>query len=266
MRVIAVITVHNEERVIRTCLDSYARQGVEVMLMDNDSTDRTVAIARNWLGRGLIGIERLPRDGSFSLTRQLAAKQAMFERLEADWFINADADEIRLPPPGYPDLPAALAAAEAAGCNAVDFVEYVFIPTAHHPEHDPASYVETMRWYYPFQAWDDENHIKAWRRQPGVAVDLVSTGGHLAQFPGRRVFPEKFIMKHYPFLGLAHGQAKYGTRQFDPDEMAQGWHRQRARLRQTGVRLPDESEMRAFQGDDRLDALAPVRRHLFFPE
>jgi cellulose synthase/poly-beta-1,6-N-acetylglucosamine synthase-like glycosyltransferase len=46
MRVIAILATYNEERFIANCLEHLFRQGVEVYLMDNDSEDETVAIAR----------------------------------------------------------------------------------------------------------------------------------------------------------------------------------------------------------------------------
>lgn len=46
MRVIGIIAAYNEERVIRACLEHDIAQGIELYLIDNDSTDRTVAIAQ----------------------------------------------------------------------------------------------------------------------------------------------------------------------------------------------------------------------------
>ena len=56
IRVIALLASYNEERFI-------AGQGLQVYLIDNESTDNTVAIAERYAGRGLIRIETLPRAG-----------------------------------------------------------------------------------------------------------------------------------------------------------------------------------------------------------
>ncbi|MFC6777079.1 glycosyltransferase family 2 protein [Methylobacterium gregans] len=100
MRVVAILASHNEEVYVRACLDTYIAQGVEVYLIDNDSTDRTVEIARTYLGRGLIGIERFPRNGTYEWLPILRRKEEIADAIRADWYIHADMDEIRLPRAG----------------------------------------------------------------------------------------------------------------------------------------------------------------------
>ncbi len=57
----AILATYNEERFIAGCLEQLIGQGVEVYLMDNCSTDRTVEIAERYLRRGLIDIETFSR-------------------------------------------------------------------------------------------------------------------------------------------------------------------------------------------------------------
>src|SRR4051812_13770830 len=116
-RVVAILATYNEERFIEGCLAHLVANGVEAYLCDNASTDRTVEIARGYLGRGLRGIETLPRDGIYRWKRILARKEQLARELTADWFMHLDADEI--PQPGRPDqtLADAIAEAEAAGYN-----------------------------------------------------------------------------------------------------------------------------------------------------
>ena len=52
MRVVAILATYNEERFIAPCLENLFRQGIQAYLIDNDSRDQTVAIARRYLGRG----------------------------------------------------------------------------------------------------------------------------------------------------------------------------------------------------------------------
>ncbi len=63
MRIIAILASYNERRFIRACLEHYLQQDIEVYLLDNDSTDETIDIASEYLGRNLIQIERTPRQG-----------------------------------------------------------------------------------------------------------------------------------------------------------------------------------------------------------
>jgi len=98
MRVIGIIAAYNEEPVIRACLEHHIAQGIELYLIDNDSTDRTVAIAQEFLGQGLVGIETSPRQGLFDWRKLLLRKQQLAASLQADWFMNLGVDEMRLAP------------------------------------------------------------------------------------------------------------------------------------------------------------------------
>src|SRR5215216_2378158 len=93
MRVVAILATYNEERFIAPCLESLFRQGIRAYLIDNDSTDQTVAIARRYLGRGLLGVENFPRDGTFNWSSLLKRKEQLAATIEADWFMHVDADE-----------------------------------------------------------------------------------------------------------------------------------------------------------------------------
>jgi glycosyltransferase involved in cell wall biosynthesis len=121
LRIVAILATYNEERFIAGCLDHLLSQGVEAYVCDNDSTDATVAIASRYLGAGVRGIERLPRDGTFRWRRILERKEELAAELDADWFIHLDADEIPLPPPRFGTLAEAFGTPnpclEAAACG-----------------------------------------------------------------------------------------------------------------------------------------------------
>jgi hypothetical protein len=261
MRLVAILAAYNEERVIEACVRNLIRQGAEVYLIDNESTDRTVDLARRALGSALVGVETMPRAGVFSLRRQLDRKERIADRLDAHWIMHVDADEVHVPPPGYPTLREAFATVEEMGFNAVNFQEFTFIPTREAPDHDHPDYLSTMRWYYPFLPVYP-NAVRAWKRQAGP-VDLASTGGHRLRFPGLRLFPDSFSMRHYLYLSVQHAVTKYVDRVYDPEEVTAGWHRVRARLRPEMFRLPSQDELRTYVSDDQLDASNPRVRHYF---
>src|SRR5262245_13286108 len=102
-RVIAIIAAFNEADIISQVIGHLVENGIEVYLIDNHSTDDTVAQARPWLGRGLLHIESFPLACSaearafevFDWTAILRRKEELSQDLCADWFIHYDADEIR---------------------------------------------------------------------------------------------------------------------------------------------------------------------------
>ena len=130
MRVLAVVCVRNEQVHIRRCLRDLIHHGVEVILIDHASTDKTVDIALQFIDRGLIKIEHLPWFGYFNLSDQLKAKSNLFDRYrdEYDWVAHFDADEEILVKPHYSCLLDAVCAADQAGFNCLNFNEFVMMP------------------------------------------------------------------------------------------------------------------------------------------
>jgi hypothetical protein len=280
MRIVAILASYNEQRFIGACLEHYARQGVEVFLLDNDSTDCTVEIARGYLGRNLIGVERIARHGMYQWQRILKRKEELADEIRADWLIHADPDEIRVPPSSGQTLAEAIADVDRQGHNAINFMEYTFLPVHESPDHDNPDFQRTLRWYYPF-APRHPHRLSAWKKQArrwnglgafarelvrshrwGVpSVDLHSSGGHLVRFPGIRPYPVDFKLKHYIVLSLDHAIEKYVRKAFDPKEIA-GAHGWRATARECDFHLPSRSQMREYTSDDALDPSNPLTEHL----
>jgi glycosyltransferase involved in cell wall biosynthesis len=264
VRVLALIASHNEERFIGGCIEHLSRHGVETYLIDDGSTDRTVEIAEGYRGRGLIGLERRPRDGIFRLRDILQRKEELASSLDADWFVHHDADEIRVPPRSDTTMGEALAEVDRQGYNAVNFIEFTYLPTREAPDHDHPRFRDTMRWYYPFLP-RPLHQVKAWKRQPR-RVRLADSGGHLADFPGLAVHPVSFPMKHYQFLSAEHAIEKYVRRVYDPGSLAVGWHGGRATLRPDNIVLPAQADLRQYVDDAHLDPTDPWKTHWLFDQ
>jgi glycosyltransferase involved in cell wall biosynthesis len=270
MRAIALLATYNEARFITSCLEHLIANGLGVYLIDNDSTDRTVELARPYLGRGLLDIETIPRDGVYRWRAILERKEVLANRLDADWFMHTDPDEIRLPPSPDSTLVDAFCEAEDRGFNAVNFSEFTFLPTREEPDHDHPSFQETMRWYYPYKS-NGLHGLKAWkrpvrrRRSPFArrrpAVELAWSGGHRVRFRGLRVYPHSFPMRHYLFLSVPHAIEKYVERRYDTDEIRSGWHQWRAQITAGALRLPSASELRVYESDSKLDPSEPRGTH-----
>lgn len=228
-RVVALISAYNEADVIEPVIDHLAANGVWSYLVDDGSTDDTVACAQRWLGRGLLGIERFAgtgeNGGRTSWRALLARKRELARELGADWYVHHDADEIREAPwPGM-SLRDAIRWVDRIGCNAIDFRVLNFAPVddAYRPGADPRTHFQ--RWEEPAEY--DLLQRKCWK---AGAPDLeLAEGGHDVRFAGRRLFPLRFLLRHYPIRSQAHGLRKVLRERkdrFADDELAYGWHRQ----------------------------------------
>jgi hypothetical protein len=68
--------------------------------------------------------------------------------------------------------------------------------------------------------------IRCWKRPEGP-LDLVSSAGHEAVFPGRKVFPIRFLLRHYPFRSQSHAERKLFLERrprYAKAEKTIGWH------------------------------------------
>lgn len=252
-----MLQTYNEQRFIGGCLDHLAEQGISAYLVDNESTDDTVAIAERRLGQNLIGIETLARDGHFALNSQLLRKEELALSLDADWLIHLDADEFRVSPDRGCSLAQAIAQVDEAGFNAVNFLEFIFVPTREAPDHDHPNYVQTMRSYYPVLP-QFPHRLNAWKRQDGP-VELTHSGGHLVRFPGLRMAPRSMYARHYLFLSVPYAARKFGPKRYAPDEVARGMHHWRARVTPSKIELPSERDLRTYVADHLLDPSNPYK-------
>jgi Glycosyl transferase family 2 len=264
-RVVALLATYNEERFVADCLEHLLQQRIYVYLIDNSSTDQTIVIAQRYLGRGLIGIESLPQEGLYSWRPILERKEQLASVLDADWFMHVDADEFRLSPRSGCSLAEAFREVDGEGYNAVNFLEFTFIPTQQAPDHDHPGFQKTMRWYYPFLPSSVPHQVKAWKR-PAGPLELAWSAGHQVRFSGLRICPQSFWMRHYLFLSVPHAVRKYVKRRYDPAEVAAGWHRSRAALRPEMIRLPNETELRQYVSDNDLDPSNPRSQHYLFDQ
>jgi glycosyltransferase involved in cell wall biosynthesis len=260
LRIVALLATYNERRFVGGCIEHLHRHGVETYLIDNCSTDGTLEIAQRYEGRGLVGAESFPRHGTYEWGALLARKEQLAQELEADWFIHVDADERRLPAAGRGLLADELARVDREGANAVNFMEFTFVPTREEPDHDHPDFERTLRTYYPFLPMP-VHRLTAWKA--GGPVELAWSGGHRVRFPGLRMWPEPFRMKHYLFLSVGHAIEKYAHRTYAQHEVDAGWHGWRSQVTADAVaRLPGRADMRVTNNDDDLDAGEPRERHV----
>lgn len=261
VRIVAVLATRNEERFIAGCLENLFRQGVQVYLCDNDSTDRTTEIASRYLGAGLVGVETIPFGGAYCWERILRRKEALFRELDADWVMHVDADEIHLPPTGHASIAAAITAVDALGYDAVEFLEFTFVPTRESSDHDHPDFRDTLRTYYPFRP-SSPHCVRAYRKSAG-RMEIAWSGGHRVRFEHEvRLYPEPFRMKHYLFLSTEHAARKYPGRLYLADEVERlGWHGWRPHLRSEQIRLPNADRVRTTANDDDLDPSDPWKQH-----
>jgi glycosyltransferase involved in cell wall biosynthesis len=225
--VLAVVTTFNEEEIIEQILRRLLGAGIRAHVIDNWSTDATMDVLQRLAASEPLTVERFPPEapsGFFELDPLLGRVVAIANGSQADWVVHHDADEIRQSPWSGLGLREALWAVQAWGYNCIDHTIVNFRPTdnSYRPGDDLVA-------SFPFFEFGDAaghfTQLKAWRPPAGGVV--MTGGGHEVLFEGRRVFPYKFVTRHYPIRGQEHGERKIlreRQARWSPAERARGWH------------------------------------------
>jgi glycosyltransferase involved in cell wall biosynthesis len=226
-RALAVVTAYNERDVIVQTVGRLLAEGMEVHLLDNWSTDDTLELVESAHG-DRVTLERFPAEGpsaTYDWIAILDRVEAVTRERRCDWAIHQDADEIRESPwPGV-SLRDALYRVHTAGFNCVDHTVLNFRPTDD-TFTDGADLGESFGWCEFPAHQSDFMQLKAWSA-PGAGVGLSVDGGHQVRFPGRRIFPYKFLLRHYPIRSQRHGERKVlrdRRTRWNRAERARGWH------------------------------------------
>jgi hypothetical protein len=209
LRCLALVAAYNEADIIDAFLTHCAEQGIPVYLMDNRSTDATLERALAHEGGALVGWEDFPgrHPGRYELEHVLRRKEALVRELDADWFLQLDVDELVEPLERGRRFADLLDDVDAAGCDAIRFrvLEFLPEPGFRFPDGgDPRALL--TRWRPPGHASYDLRTTAF--RPVGRAVDLTTSGGHEAAFPGRRVYPPRQLLRHYPLRDAEHAARK----------------------------------------------------------
>jgi glycosyltransferase involved in cell wall biosynthesis len=259
--VVALLAIRNEALYLEKCLEHLYQQGINTCVIDNNSTDNSLDIAKSFINRGVIQIENLPFEGYFDLIKQLKIKEKLASEINANWFIHHDADEIREAPIIFANLYQAILAADKSGYDAINFDEFVFIPLDENERNEGKDFVKIMKYYYFFEPYP-LRRVNAWKKNSSP-VNLVDSGGHSVNFLGRKIFPENFILRHYIALSLRHLDSKYSQRVHPEEEVKRGWHGWRAKFSEYYLNLPTIQNLKFYSGDSKWDKTDIKTEHQF---
>ena len=226
-RVVAFMAAYNEEDIIVQSIKKWTDQGISVHVLENWSSDATYDLAKQLENRLPVTVERFPKEGPsqfFDWGAMLARIEVLSGEIEADWFVRRGADEVlRSPWPGlsYKD---SLYLVDQAGFNCVDhtIVEFHPVDDGFEAGMDHEAYFK----HFDFKHLSHPFQRKAWKNV-GRPISTIPSAGHDVIFEGRRVYPFKFLLKHYSFRSQEHGEKKVFRERkarWNPGERARGWH------------------------------------------
>jgi len=219
---IAFVPVYNEADILPWTIQHLLDQGVAVYIVDNWSTDNSAWVAKQF---PIVGYEKFPDAPSkYYSWRPILERIAKLAReCEYDWCLLNDSDEIRRSPHANETLLQGMHRIHDAGFDAINFSVYHFYPTDDLYTGDPEKHFR----YYSMDGVDATLlHVKAWKRTQRV-TRLSESGGHYGTYVGASVYPEKWILKHYPIRTSQQAERKVvheRLERYDPAERVQQWH------------------------------------------
>jgi len=196
MKIIAFITVYNEEEMIGKCIENAREQGLDVIVIDNGCTDRTIEIAKDL---GVLVSEH--KTEKYDVVAMITWAVSQAKRIGCDWYAVKDADEMFETYDGRKVIEV-VNDADILGYNCMRFDMYEFWPTVD-DDLSITDFTERIQ-YYSYYASHRlsmiKNNPEIWVANPHEARGTVKES------------PNKLILRHYKFIGLEQGREKVKSR------------------------------------------------------
>lgn len=228
--IVAIYNTFNEEDIIESALIDMIRQDVHVHVMDHHSKDGTMKILNQIQQTypDMVRIQTSQVPPGFNLAALTKEKQQLAQQQYQGWWcLHIDADELRRSPWPELNLRQSLHKVEAEGYNAVNHVLLEFKPETT-PLISGGDLLGHFHQCY-FRNLDRKlNQIKTWK-QGSREVNLSQIGEQSVKFVGRKVYPQSFLLLHFPFRTFEQAAKKIFKERkpvFNKKEKLHGMHSQ----------------------------------------
>lgn len=232
LKVLAIVTLFNEIDIIEEVINHLINEGVDVKVVDNWSNDGSYEKVKQISEENSrISVVRFPDSppNFYEWGKLLKNTERLSKETEYDWIIHYDADEIRVSPWENVTLQEAISFIDYRGFNAIDFTILDFRPMCE-DDYMFGDRVEEKLTFFEFGKRPGHFvQVKAWKNQNDEEIDLSTSGGHEIVFNNRKVYPIKFITKHYPLRNKEQATKKIfqeRVNRISTPEKEKGWHTQ----------------------------------------
>jgi len=203
MKIVCMLGVLNDEDIIREVIEHLIAQGLELVVLDNGSTDKTFEICKEYLDKGILSLKKIQTswfkwDLILRILYDLAIEQS------PDWVIRSDADEfLESDQPGI-TLKDAITKIDSEGYNLIQFDRFDFFMT----DEDNTS-EKSIRKKMPYYSCQGDFLYRAWMYKPGITIGDAE--GHFPIFPEGdcyKIAPNKLVLRHYTFRSKEQAEKK----------------------------------------------------------
>lgn len=246
-KILTIMAVYNEDDIVSQTIEHYINQGTDVYVIDNNSNDETPKIIEALKEKypGQVMSENFPKQAVKAHVYDAKKLKQRIDQVAAEsnyeWILFSDADEMRTSPSLELTLVEYISMVDNLKYNAIDFTVIDFWPTK--DGYDGSQNPKTFFKYFEFGRRPGHfQQVKGWKNQHKL-VGLEIGGGHGLNFEGMKVYPLKFLLKHYPIRSNEQAYRKlYQDRIPIKSALKKGWHSHYARLRDRSkyIRKPRE--------------------------
>ena len=203
MKIVIMLRTINDEDIIQEIIEHYLSQDLELVILDNGSTDRTFDICEKFLNKGVLKIHKY-HSKYFDNIQTLKIIYDIALTFDPDWVGVVDSDEFH--ETGYKNttLKDVLIQADKEGYNLIQSDDFEFFLTNDDNE-SKKSVKDRLRHY----SYGGEFLFRFWKCIPGTFF-----GKHVGHYPifpeGYRykIYPKKMILRHYPQRSTEHALRK----------------------------------------------------------
>jgi len=202
-----MMAVYNDEDFISEVLENAISQGIELVLLDDGSTDNTYEICSKFLGKGILELY-LHKSNSWNEEENHRILHDLALRHNPDWLILFGSDEFLESWNNKVTLEDAISQVDREGYNLIQFNWFNFFLTSKDDEQSK-SIKEKLKYY----SWASDYLYRSWKNIPGV--ELKVRGGHYPIFPQGityKIYPRKFVLRHYQFRNIEQFKKKVQDR------------------------------------------------------
>jgi glycosyltransferase involved in cell wall biosynthesis len=258
MKITAILVVRNEHLYIEKTIKYLIDEGIDIAIIDNESSDGTLEICNKYYPNHVKIIKNLPYSGDFNLQEHIAAGKALANEIETDWLISQAADERLCSDIEGESLSEAIHRIDKAGFDSINFEEFVFIYENREIRYENTDFHHLMKRYYFYEPRKNRL-IRACKKGVDLSDPLV--GCHTLD--GATKLYNNLIMRHYIALSYEYAVNKYTKRQFNASDLSLGWHGNRTNITIENLDHKNINLLKADSYTGKLDKSKPYTKHFW---
>jgi len=194
MKLVGMLPVFNSEDILEEVIEHLLSQGVNLVVLDNGSTDGSFEICKKFENKNQIKLRQYTSSTfDYGLLSRILYDMAL--ELKPDWIIRSDQDELLESGISNTTLKDAIENEDKKGFNLIQFDVFEFFMT-----NNDNNSSKSVREKFSYYSWQHDFAYRAWRHLPGTRLEDAL--GHYPIFPEEysyKISDRKFVLRHYRF-------------------------------------------------------------------